>query len=149
MGEAEIAEALAQRDPLTGLTNRTGWDLLVAEAQERVDAHGDPVAVAIIHLDQLTSAAMGPNTGDEITRRAANALKAVSGSSDRLARYGDTKLGVMSNDVPVADLPGHFWIFFDAMAAHGVSASMGFASTGAEAVSVIDAIAKAEQNRLP
>jgi diguanylate cyclase len=33
---AEVAHALANTDALTGLVNRRGWDLLVADAQQRL-----------------------------------------------------------------------------------------------------------------
>jgi diguanylate cyclase len=140
-----VAAALAHRDPLTGLTNRDGWDLLVADAQERVDAFGDLVAVAVIDIDDLEALmdARGSNVGNEVIRRAASALKAVSGSTDRLVRHDDHHFAVLSNNVAIAELSGHFGIFIDAMTAHGVSASVGFAAAGPD-VSVVDAIAQAE-----
>ncbi len=142
---AEIAEALAHRDALTGLTNRRGWDMLVADAQQRVDAYGDLVAVAVIDLDGLKAVndAKGHNAGDELIRRAANAMTAVASSSDRVARHGGDEFAVLSNNVAVDELPAHFGIFLDAMAAHGVNASIGFSATGPGA-SVIDAFAHAD-----
>ena len=82
-------------------------------------------------------------SGDELIRRAADALQAVAGSADRLARYGGDEFAVLSNNVAIAELPAHFGIFLDAMAAHGVEASMGFAATGPGA-SVIDAFTLAD-----
>lgn len=142
---AEIAEALSQRDALTGLTNRRGWDMLVDDAQQRVDAYGDLVAVAVIDLDGLKAVndAKGHSSGDELIRRAANALKAVAGSGDRVARYGGDEFAVLSNNVAVADMAAHFGIFLDAMTAHGVEASMGYAPTGPGAT-VVDAFARAD-----
>lgn len=142
---AEIAEALAQRDALTGLTNRRGWDMLVADAQQRVDAYADPVAIAVIDLDGLKvlNDKQGHTAGDELIRRAANALTAVAGSGDRVARYGGDEFAVLSNNVAVTELPAHYGIFLDAMAAHEVQASMGFASTG-PGESVVDTFAKAD-----
>ncbi len=142
---AEIAEALAQRDALTGLTNRRGWDMLVADAQQRIDAYGDPVAVAVIDLDGLKAVndAKGHNAGDELIRRAANALKAVAGSGDRVARYGGDEFALLSNNVTVADIPAHFGIFLDAMKSRGVDASIGHAATG-PGTSVTDAFAQAD-----
>ncbi len=142
---AEIAEALAQRDALTDLTNRRGWDMLVADAQQRVDAYGDPVAVAVIDLDGLKTVndTHGHHAGDELLRTAGNALTQACGSGDRVARYGGDEFAVLSNNVAVADLPAHFGVFIDAMAARGVGASMGYAATGPGA-SVIDAFARAD-----
>lgn len=142
---AEIAEALAQRDALTGLTNRRGWDMLVADAQQRVDAYGDLVAVAVIDLDGLKAIndKGGHSAGDRLIRQAGAALQAVAGSRDRVARYGGDEFAVLSNNVAVAELPAHFGIFADAMTAHGVEASMGFAATG-PGTSVVDAFAQAD-----
>ncbi|MDR7085895.1 diguanylate cyclase (GGDEF)-like protein [Aeromicrobium panaciterrae] len=142
---AEIAEALAQRDALTGLTNRRGWDMFVADAQQRVDAYADPIAVAVIDLDGLKALndKRGHTAGDELIRRAANALTAVAGSGDRIARYGGDEFAVLSNNVAVDELPVHFGIFMDAMAGHDVQASMGFASTG-PGESVVATFAKAD-----
>jgi GGDEF domain-containing protein len=119
--------------------------MLVAEAQQRVDAYGDLVAVAVIDIDGLEALmeTRGSNVSNEVIRRAANALKAVSGSTDRLVRHDDHDFAVLSNNVAVAELPGHFGIFVDAMAAHGVSASIGFAAAGPD-MSVVDAFAQAE-----
>lgn len=145
---AEVAEALTHRDPLTGLTNRDGWDLLVIDAQKRIDAHADLVAVAVIDINGLEALveSKGSNVGDELIRRAANALKAVGGSTDRIVRHGDHEFTVLSNNVAVAELPEHFGIFVDAMAAHDVSASIGFAAAGPD-TSVVDAITHAEADQ--
>ncbi|GAA3516902.1 hypothetical protein GCM10022234_10300 [Aeromicrobium panaciterrae] len=125
------------RDPLTGLVSRRGWDLIVAEAQHRIDDQGDRVAVAVIAIDGLEALtrAKGENAGKEVIRRSANALKAVAGSGDWLARSGGTFLA-MAHNVGEDDLPEHFGIFVDAMAAHGVTGLLGFA---AAAPSVTDA----------
>ncbi len=101
--------------------------MLVEEAQHRVDAHGDRVVVAVIAIaDSRRDRVKGDNSGNEVIRRSANALKAVAGSSDRLAHSEGTFL-VMANNVSDADLPGHLGIFVDAMAAHGVTGWLGFA----------------------
>lgn len=142
----EIAEALANTDALTGLVNRRGWDLLVADAQERVDAFGDLVAVGVIDLDGLKAVndTSGHDAGDALLRRTAEALRSVAGPIDRVARFGGDEFAILSNNVAVADLPAHFDRFLDAMAEHGVEGSLGFASTGPGVATLANAFAQAD-----
>lgn len=143
---AEIAVALANTDPLTGLINRRGWDLLVEDAQQRVDSYGDLVAVAMIDLDGLKAVndAQGHLAGDELLQRAGAALASAAGLGDRVARYGGDEFAVLANNVALPKLEPHFNRFIDAMAANGVQASMGFASTGPGVARIVDAFAQAD-----
>jgi diguanylate cyclase len=143
---AELAEALANTDALTGLVNRRGWDLLVADAQERVDAFGDPVAIGVIDLDGLKAVndAEGHDAGDALLRRAAEALRTAALPIDRIARYGGDEFAILTNDLPVADLPAHFDRFIDVMAQHGVKGSLGFSITAPGVTTLAAAFAKAD-----
>lgn len=143
---AEIAKALAHTDALTGLVNRRGWDLLVDDAQQRVSAYGDPVAVAVIDLDGLKAVndVDGHTAGDALLRRAADTLAAAASPADRVARYGGDEFAILSNNVPIKDLRTHFTRFADALAAHDIPASMGFAATNAGIVGVTDAFTEAD-----
>ncbi|MCW2830578.1 MAG: hypothetical protein JWP31_1270 [Aeromicrobium sp.] len=143
---AEIAGALAHTDALTGLTNRRGWDVLVEDAQQRVDVYGDPVAVAVIDLDGLKSVndAYGHEAGDELLRRVARVLDAAAGAGDRVARYGGDEFVVLANNVAVDDLTTHFDRFASALADEGISASMGCAASNAGLVTIRDAFRQAD-----
>ncbi len=143
---AEIAEALAQTDSLTGLVNRRGWDLLVEDAQERVSAYGDPVAIAVIDLDGLKvlNDVEGHAAGDELLCRTATALISVAEATDRLARFGGDEFAILSNNVPVAHLPAHFARFSDALVQQGIEASIGYAATNAGVVGVSEAFREAD-----
>ncbi|MCL3817524.1 sensor domain-containing diguanylate cyclase [Aeromicrobium wangtongii] len=143
---AELAEALAQTDGLTGLVNRRGWDLLVQDAQERVTAYGDPVAVAVIDLDGLKTVndTQGHTAGDELLRRAAATLASTASRSDRVARYGGDEFAILSNNVPLADLDSHFARFVDTLTAEGIRASSGHAAASAGDIGVVDAFGHAD-----
>lgn len=143
---AEIADAMAHTDLLTGLINRRGWDLLVEDAQRRVDSYGDPVAVAMIDLDDLkiVNDTQGHQAGDQMLQRAAAALTSAGAAGDRVARYGGDEFAILANNVAVADLPQHFGSFVTALAAEGVQASLGFAATGPGDDRIIDAFARAD-----
>jgi diguanylate cyclase len=142
---ADLASALAQTDALTGLVNRRGWDLLVEDADRRISAYGDPVAIAVLDLDGLKSLndQQGHDAGDDLLRRAGSALAAAAQPSDRVARYGGDEFAILSNNVAVKNLATHFGLFADALAAEGIAASMGHAPTAAGVVDVACAKAPA------
>jgi diguanylate cyclase (GGDEF)-like protein len=144
--QVEISQALANTDALTGLVNRRGWDLLVGDAQERVDAFGDPVAVAVVDLDGLKNVndTLGHQAGDEKICSAAAALRSVAQPGDRVARYGGDEFAILSNNVAVADLPEHFGQFLGALSRYGVQASLGFSSTGPGVTTLAHAFATAD-----
>jgi diguanylate cyclase len=143
---ADLASALAQTDALTGLVNRRGWDLLVEDADRRISAYGDPVAIAVIDLDGLKSIndQQGHGAGDALLRRAGAALAAAAHPSDRVARYGGDEFAILSNNVAVKNLAPHFEAFTETLAAQGISASMGHAPTSAGVVDVAAAFALAD-----
>lgn len=147
--EAELATALANVDALTGLVNRRGWDSLVRDAQERIDAFGDPVAIAVIDLDGLKQLndTQGHEAGDELLRRAGNTLREVADDADQVdhvARYGGDEFTILTNDVPVAKLPEHYERFTRALSEVGVRASLGHAYTGPGERTVAEAFRQAD-----
>lgn len=145
--EVKIAAALAQTDALTGLTNRRGWNSLAHDAQQRLDAYGDQVAVAVLDLDRLKTVndTHGHAAGDDLLIRTAGALLACAGDGDRVARYGGDEFVILSNNVAVADLVHHFGVFSQALQDAGIESSCGFAATRPNAVSVADAFVEADR----
>lgn len=129
---ATLATALAATDELTGLVNRRGWETLVADAQQRIDAFGDLVAVAVVDVDGLkaTNDTRGHAAGDELLKRAAQALLAAATDQDRVARYGGDEFTVLTNNVALADLADHYARFERSLAEHGVLSSLGHAWAG-------------------
>lgn len=142
----ELAEALAQTDALTGALNRRGWDRVVADAQERLDAFGDPVAVAVIDLDGLKALndTHGHAAGDAMIVRAADALRAVSTPASHVARYGGDEFMILSNGIAPSRLEAGFGAFARALSDAGVGASIGLAAAEPGIVSVAAAIAAAD-----
>ncbi len=145
--EVKIAAALAQTDALTGLTNRRGWNALALDAQQRLDAYGDRVAVAVIDLDELKTIndAHGHAAGDALIVRTAATLLTCAGDGDRVARYGGDEFALLSNNVAITDLVHHFGTFAQALEDAGIEASCGFAATRPGVVSVADAFVEADR----
>ncbi|HWJ11919.1 MAG TPA: sensor domain-containing diguanylate cyclase [Nocardioides sp.] len=143
---ATIATALAETDQLTGLVNRRGWDALVADAQRRIDAFGDLIAVAVIDLDGLkvVNDELGHAAGDELLRRTAAALRAAGSDRDRIARYGGDEFTILTSDVAVEGLAAHYARFSQALAAQGIPASLGHAHTGPGTGTVVEAFRLAD-----
>lgn len=144
--QAALTAALADVDDLTGLVNRRGWEAVVADAQQRIAAFGDPVAVAVVDLDGLkaTNDALGHQAGDALLRRAAAALRRAGTTQDRVARYGGDEFAILTNNVAVEDLPAHYARFAEALAADGVAASIGHAFTGPGERTVAEAFRRAD-----
>ncbi|MCL8252851.1 sensor domain-containing diguanylate cyclase [Aeromicrobium fastidiosum] len=143
---ADLARALAQTDALTGLTNRRGWDLLIEDADRRITAYGDPVAIAVIDLDGLKALndLEGHAAGDELIRHAGEVLSTAARAGDRVARYGGDEFAILSNNVAVKDLIAHFARFSEALADAGIAASLGCAPTSAGVVDVAGAFELAD-----
>ena len=131
--ESLLARAEAHSDALTDLLNRRGWDLVVAEAQERLDAYGDAVSVMMIDLDGLKEVndREGHLSGDALLVRAAEALRGVAGVDDHVARYGGDEFAVLSDGITGDAAEGHLACFLEALAAAGVAASGGVATAPA------------------
>ena len=91
--EAAHASQLAGEaltDPLTGLLNRRGWDLLAAATVEHAATTGAPVAVAMIDLDHFkrVNDRLGHAEGDAVLTACAAAWQVHLRPGDVLARLG-------------------------------------------------------------
>lgn len=142
-----IADALAHTDALTGLLNRRGWDRVLVDAQERVDAFGDPVSVAIIDLNGLKGVndTLGHLAGDRLLTRAAEALASASAEAHRVARIGGDEFAILANGVTAREAAEHFSRFDAALEGAGVSAAMGVAAAAPGLATLADAIAQADR----
>ncbi|MFT4264001.1 MAG: GGDEF domain-containing protein [Nocardioides sp.] len=127
---ALVTEAVANSDPLTGLMNRRGWDLVAADARHRVDALGDHGAVLMIDLDGLKAVndEHGHQAGDLLLGSAADALRAAGSEHHAIARLGGDEFAVYAEGVrpeQLADLLEHYRA---ALREAGVPGSVGAAS---------------------
>lgn len=131
---ARLAGDLAETDALTGLTNRRGWDSLIEHAQQTVDAFGDGVSVAVLDLDEFKAVndGDGHDAGDAVLQTAARALRQAAGPHDRVARFGGDEFTVLSPVGP-EEMSAHFAAYHQALADHGIAASIGYAYGGAGA----------------
>lgn len=143
----EIAKAQAHRDALTDLLNRRGWDAILADAQARVNAFGDLVAVAVLDIDGLKALndSQGHTAGDQLIQRAARALRDASSRSHRIARYGGDEFVILANGIPSARLEQHFAVFRQALETAGVAASLGYAASVPGDCSVQQAFMEADR----
>jgi len=124
---AVTAAAAANTDALTGLISRRGWDIVTADAEERVAALGEHGGVVMIDLDGLKAVndTVGHHAGDALLRTAGEALRGAARPTDSVARLGGDEFAVYVDGVPLADLEAVAGRYADALEAAGVAASVG------------------------
>ncbi|MDQ1633746.1 MAG: hypothetical protein QOJ32_555 [Frankiaceae bacterium] len=127
---AERAEADALLDPLTGLLNRRGWQLLLDREEQRCRRFGAVASVLVLDLDRLkaTNDRHGHAAGDLLLQRTARVLRAATRSADLTARLGGDEFAVLAveTDQPAAarerDRLQHL------LTTEGIAASVGIAA---------------------
>jgi diguanylate cyclase (GGDEF)-like protein/PAS domain S-box-containing protein len=86
---------LSERDPLTGLLNRAGFEKYL---QNRSDS-GDGASVAVLYIDldhfKPINDRYGHATGDDVLREFAARLQAIVRPTDAVARLGGDEFGVV------------------------------------------------------
>lgn len=98
---AERAEAAANRDVLTNLWNRRGWDDLLAIEESRSARYGHSGAVLVIDLNGLKAVndSRGHAAGDDMLRDCAAVLADTARDSDVVARLGGDEFGVLAVEI--------------------------------------------------
>ena len=93
----EAQQALASRDPLTGLLNHREFHEAVARELERCRRHGRTVSVVVFDLDgfKLVNDTAGHAEGDRVLRVAAQALGATARAGDLACRIGGDELALV------------------------------------------------------
>lgn len=90
-------EALADRDPLTGLLNRRGFGRELRRAAALASRHAVPIAVLYLDLDgfKAMNDALGHAAGDAALVHVARLLEANLRESDVIGRLGGDEFGVL------------------------------------------------------
>jgi diguanylate cyclase (GGDEF)-like protein len=93
----ERVERDSLTDALTGLLNRRGLDIAIAEAVERRREDGDAVCALMIDLDDFKQINDGYShaVGDEVLREVADRLRDSVRPSDGCARFGGEEFAVV------------------------------------------------------
>ena len=93
-------EQLSRIDPLTGLANRRQLGDVLAEAWERAEAAGRPVAAIMIDVDffKQYNDHFGHRGGDDCLQLIAAAVAGGTRANDTVARYGGEEIAVILPD---------------------------------------------------
>jgi diguanylate cyclase (GGDEF)-like protein len=97
---AERAHLLASTDRLTGLIAQGEWWSRIAELEARLARNPQPVAIAVVDLDELklTNDTQGHLHGDLLIRLAAKTLDTAVRAGDVVARVGGDEFAVLLFD---------------------------------------------------
>ncbi|SDQ15720.1 sensor domain-containing diguanylate cyclase [Quadrisphaera sp. DSM 44207] len=127
---AAAAYALAERDGLTGLLNRRGWDRAVEAEEQRCARHGTSCAVAVLDLDDLKAVndARGHEAGDELLLLTAKLLETASRPPDHVARIGGDEFALIATEAAADDTAAWTARLQRTLHAAGVAASIGAAA---------------------
>lgn len=100
---AESADFQAAHDPLTALLNRRGFTRGFTAALDRTDTEGSPHVLLFLDLDDFkpVNDTSGHETGDELLRQIAAAMRHTVRHRDIIARIGGDEFAVVLNDCGV------------------------------------------------
>jgi diguanylate cyclase (GGDEF)-like protein len=92
-----IRAADASRDPLTGLSNRRGFDEALGELMADADRTGEPLAAALLDLDHFKAIndTSGHEAGDRMLSRVAEAWRRELPAGAVLARHGGDEFSLV------------------------------------------------------
>ncbi|HEX7157099.1 MAG TPA: sensor domain-containing diguanylate cyclase [Burkholderiaceae bacterium] len=93
---------IALLDPVTGRTNRAGFDLRLFEAMQRSQAEGALMALLYMDLDRFKQVndTRGHAAGDALLRAFADRVAQTLRASDLVARVGGDEFGVVLERLP-------------------------------------------------
>lgn len=97
---SELTE-LAHYDSLTGLANRTLFNLKLKEASEHAERSGLSLALILVDVDKFKDIndAYGHMAGDELLKSIASKLKARARTTDTVARLGGDEFAIIATNI--------------------------------------------------
>jgi diguanylate cyclase (GGDEF)-like protein len=98
---SELSKELARQattDFLTGVSNRRRFDEIIKDEWGRMKRYKNHFALLLIDLDHFKDVndRFGHQTGDEVLKRVAEALKQVVRAEDVVARYGGEEFAIIA-----------------------------------------------------
>jgi diguanylate cyclase (GGDEF)-like protein len=125
----DAAESAALSDALTCLGNRRAFDLAVEREEARCARFGHLAGVMVLDLDGLKGVndTWGHAAGDDLIRRAGDAIRATLRTADQAFRTGGDEFALLLPEVTEEGLDALCERLADALAADGISASIGSA----------------------
>ena len=127
---AELAEQEALTDELTGVASRRSWTRIMAREERRSRRYGRPASVVSIDLDDLkrVNDSIGHAGGDDLLRRAAEAIVSATRGNDVVARLGGDEFGVLALESDAEAAERLSTRIVDALRRESIEASVGVAT---------------------
>jgi diguanylate cyclase len=93
---------LSNRDPLTGLSNRRNFEMVLEREIDRVARAGEPALLLVLDIDHFkrVNDTHGHASGDEVIKAVANAIQQAVRPMDTVARIGGEEFGVVLPNCP-------------------------------------------------
>ena len=128
---ARRSDSIAMIDPLTGLFNRRGWDVLVRRETARSAREKTSLTIFYMDIDDFKTIndTHGHTAGDAVLVRIASEIRSAARAQDVVARFGGDEFAVLASDDGSGAFPhGLLARWASAFAAAGVRISVGYAA---------------------
>jgi diguanylate cyclase len=101
----ESLEVLANRDPLTGLSNRAAFNAALAQGIDAARRNGEQLALLVLDLDRfkMINDTFGHSAGDELLYQAADRLRQALGDRGVIARLGGDEFAIIIGGTSAGD----------------------------------------------